>query len=1150
MTYSGKSVAILAPSSLGGESGGAERFYGGLHTALREAGCSAKLLKVPADESNFQNILQAYGHCGDLDLRDFDAVISTKAPTFAVSHTNHILYLVHTMRVFYDMFDETFPWADDSMRKQRNVIQKMDTAAIGRITRRFSIGNEVSERLRLWNYLDAEVLHPPLATRGFRRGETGDYFFLPGRLHAWKRVDLVIRAIQYSKLPLRLEIAGTGVAEQELVALANGDPRIVFLGRISDEELIEHYASALAVPFVPVREDYGYVTLEAFASAKPVITCHDSGEPRQFVVDGKTGLVCDNTPESVCAAMERLFLDRTAARAMGIQGARSTEHITWPRVAGRLLESAFGTGRSLTKNRVRKNDPIKVAVLDMQPIEPAIGGGRLRLLGLYHGLGDKFDTRYVGTYDWPGEKHRQHYLSPTLIEIDVPLSDEHHAAARALTSKAGGKTVIDIAFPRQCQMSVEYLEKAREVIAWADAVVFSHPWVYPLVCGDLRVEQVVIYDAHNVEGVLRAQILDVDNVVERDLLKLVVETEYEAGRGSDLILACSQDDVRLFERLYGWTSERMLLVPNGAMVSSITPATESEKTEIRRNLQVDRDRSVVFFIGSAYPPNVEAASFIIQSLAPATPDVLYVIAGGVGEVLSVSAPNVRITGRLDDSARNEWLRASDVAINPMFAGSGTNIKMFDFMSAGLPIVSTPTGARGVAKVSGAGIVLANRNEFSAKLRKLLLQPERHRVLGLQNRLWAENEFAWERISLLVGNAIEALIDKARSAPRCGDPPKLAHFSTVGQACGIGEYTARLLEELGRQNVQNYLITCATPTSRPLLSSLPANTEIAWHYDDKEWCDSHIDLSVVERIKYWGAEYLLIQYHPAFLSGTALVTLVDSCVKARIHVAVEVHNVSLTDGNTLRRLQQLGCVLIAHNRREVSEADASGINFRFLPLLVPSNPGLIAKSLEGRDFVTSPPLIASTGFIRPHKGLSQLIEALPIVRHRFPGARLMLQCSLYPSSDSHLEHQQCLEMIRALGLEDAVEIDESFRPIEEVHTRLAAADLGILPYGPSNEGGSASASTMLASGVPLLVSTSQVFADVVSAAEILANTEPLGIAERIMELFDNAKLYDDLAKRCIAYGVAHSAANVSRKLLQILQFPKSEDLETQNERETM
>ena len=65
----------------------------------------------------------------------------------------------------------------------------------------------------------------------------------------------------------------------------------MFLGQISEDALRQHYANALAVPFVPYDEDYGYITIEAMLSGKPVVTTLDAGGPTEFVIDGETGRV-------------------------------------------------------------------------------------------------------------------------------------------------------------------------------------------------------------------------------------------------------------------------------------------------------------------------------------------------------------------------------------------------------------------------------------------------------------------------------------------------------------------------------------------------------------------------------------------------------------------------------------------------------------------------------------------------------------------------------------------------------------------------------------------------------------------------------------------------------------------------------------------
>ncbi len=333
-------VAIITVRSASGEAGGAERLYDALVEAFCQAGHEAQEVPVVADESTFEQIKRNYLTCYDLDLSAFDMVVSTKAPTWMVRHPRHVCYLVHTIRVFYDMFDSVFPNAGPEHKAQRDLIHQLDTRALSPPHCRgvFSIGNEVSHRLRQWNGLEAEALHPPLWGGDFHAGAFGDYLLLPGRLHPWKRVDLVIRAMRHVRAPLRLVITGTGEAEQDLRTLANGDPRIEFRGRVSDAELVELYAGAYAIPFTPMREDYGYVTLEAFASAKPVVTCRDSGEAAAIVRATMAGYVCPPDPQVLGEHFDMLWQDRERTMALGHAGHAWVTRLSWRAVVDRLVE--------------------------------------------------------------------------------------------------------------------------------------------------------------------------------------------------------------------------------------------------------------------------------------------------------------------------------------------------------------------------------------------------------------------------------------------------------------------------------------------------------------------------------------------------------------------------------------------------------------------------------------------------------------------------------------------------------------------------------------------------------------------------------------------------------------------------------------------
>jgi glycosyltransferase involved in cell wall biosynthesis len=335
-----KKVAIVAIASVSGESGGAERFYAGLQSALCNEGVDAQVVSIVPDESSFRAILGSYLECYDLDLSSFDGVVSTKAPAYLVRHPNHVCYLQHTMRSFYDMFEFEFPHPTREQEEQRDWIRQLDTAAMSdsKIRHIFVIGEEVKNRLWRFNGIQSEVLYQSTTLSGFRTGRF-DYLFMPGRLHRWKRVDLVIEALACVKAPVRLLISGTGEDQARIKQLAIRDPRIRVLGRVSDEELLEFYSNALAIPFVSCREDFGLVAIEAFHSAKPVITCVDSGEPARLVARFDAGLICEPTPKGLAAAIELLVSQPESARQLGNRGKLSVADMNWQSTAKKIVQA-------------------------------------------------------------------------------------------------------------------------------------------------------------------------------------------------------------------------------------------------------------------------------------------------------------------------------------------------------------------------------------------------------------------------------------------------------------------------------------------------------------------------------------------------------------------------------------------------------------------------------------------------------------------------------------------------------------------------------------------------------------------------------------------------------------------------------------------
>jgi glycosyltransferase involved in cell wall biosynthesis len=333
-------IAVLAALSGSGEIGGAERMFAGLNDALNRTGFASELVKVYNNESDFHHVQETYLRYYDLDLSRFDGVISAKAPSYVVRHPNHVCYLMHTMRVFYDMFDHSFATKSDALLEQRRTIQALDTAALQypRTRRIFSVGQEVASRLSQFNGLTATALRHPTTLQGLRCGAF-KYLFIPGRLHKWKRVDLAIRAMRLVKTPVELIVSGAGEDADRLAAIAGDNPNVRFVGQVTDEQLADLYADALAVLFLPAREDLGLVTLEGFLSGKPVITCTDSGEPARLVQDGQNGFVCAPEPSSIAKCIDSLALHPKRAAQLGENGRKSIASITWENVALTLADA-------------------------------------------------------------------------------------------------------------------------------------------------------------------------------------------------------------------------------------------------------------------------------------------------------------------------------------------------------------------------------------------------------------------------------------------------------------------------------------------------------------------------------------------------------------------------------------------------------------------------------------------------------------------------------------------------------------------------------------------------------------------------------------------------------------------------------------------
>jgi glycosyltransferase involved in cell wall biosynthesis len=217
---------------------------------------------------------------------------------------------------------------------RRAVIRAIDTHLLKHnVTKLYAQSQTIQERLRTWGNIPSEVLYPPPPQRGYHTESYSNFIFTVSRLQWLKRVDLLVESFQYVKnKDLKAVIIGDGPEKENLIKKIkdyNLEDRVTLIGKSDETSVLSHYARCRAVFFAPVREDYGFVTGEGFASKKAVITTEDSGGPAELLKLSNAGYICPPDPEKIAEKLDRVAEDENLAVRMGNLGFEFISKFTW-----------------------------------------------------------------------------------------------------------------------------------------------------------------------------------------------------------------------------------------------------------------------------------------------------------------------------------------------------------------------------------------------------------------------------------------------------------------------------------------------------------------------------------------------------------------------------------------------------------------------------------------------------------------------------------------------------------------------------------------------------------------------------------------------------------------------------------------------------
>jgi glycosyltransferase involved in cell wall biosynthesis len=245
------------------------------------------------------------------DFSKYDIVLSDSSSyakgIITGPETLHICYMHTPMRYAWDdcqkyTSDFNFPnFIKRIVPFFMNYIRVWDRVSVERVDRIIANSNFVARRIKKYYKKDSIVIHPPVSVDNFSISEkVDDYFLIVGRMLAYKRIDIAIKA--FNQMGLKLKIIGRGPELRRLKKLAG--PTIEFLGRVPDEYITQYYSKCQAFIF-PQEEDFGIVAIEAMASGRPIIAFR-AGDIVENMEENQVGIFFDKqTPEDIIQAVEK-----------------------------------------------------------------------------------------------------------------------------------------------------------------------------------------------------------------------------------------------------------------------------------------------------------------------------------------------------------------------------------------------------------------------------------------------------------------------------------------------------------------------------------------------------------------------------------------------------------------------------------------------------------------------------------------------------------------------------------------------------------------------------------------------------------------------------------------------------------------------------
>lgn len=375
------------------------------------------------------------------------------------------------------------------------------------------------------------------------------------------------------------------------------------------------------------------------------------------------------------------------------------------------------------------------------------------------------------------------------------------------------------------------------------------------------------------------------------------------------------------------------------------------------------------------------------------------------------------------------------------------------------------------------------------------------------------EFTWEKVAQKILKAIEKV--KKLDPFWLKKPVRVSWISSWNCRCGLAGYSERLIEHFSRE-LEVLVIGNKIPAQEILSKEKEKGVIRVWERIEGR----EVVREILREIENFGSKVVVIQHHYAYMSSEALEELVKELAKKGIKVFLVVHALpnEKREEYLLERRELLEGVtrVVVHSLRDLNEFTKAKLWEKTLLWPMPVPKRVLredrVRALRKRLGLEGKRVVGTFGFLRPHKGIREIVKAFSTVEREFPELRLLLVTPLYPLEESLEERRVVEELIERLGLRDRVTLIDSFLPEEELFDYLGLMEVALFAYKPVSDSSSSAVRHVLSCGVPVICTPCEIFEDLAEVALFSKGFEAEDLAESLRELLLDREKWLEYSRR--------------------------------------